>query len=337
MRGFFLDRRWRGFTLIELLVVIAIIAILIALLVPAVQKVREAAARTQSINNLKQMGIAVHGLQDAYKKLPNTVGFFPVNVASDGSWNNWQQYNWNAPPSTHGTLQYFMLPHIEQQNSYKNQIAVSWGDADVMQVYIAPGDPTAPSNGLTWSNRGATSYAANWWVFGGERWPNQGWGSNGYKARIPSTFKDGTSNTIIFSERYCICNPAGTTTGDYTGTMTQHIWSEDGQGSGPDSDNFAPEFHLVNTLDQNNQWGGANNQPNNFNQLSMAQTGSLPSPQWQPADVNCNVLLVQSFSAAGIAVGLGDGSVRLVNPSISQQTWTMAVLPADGLPLNPDW
>src|SRR5438105_644782 len=98
-----------GFTLIELLVVIAIIAILIALLVPAVQKVREAAARTQCANNLKQIGLAMHSINDTNKALP------PV-AAPDG----WTAGTLAAPPYNGGPWTFFshILPYIEQTAVY---------------------------------------------------------------------------------------------------------------------------------------------------------------------------------------------------------------------------
>src|ERR1044072_6776862 len=97
--------RQAAFTLIELLVVIAIIAILIALLVPAVQKVREAAARTQCINNLKQMGIGAQSYHDTYFKMPD-------------AGNNTTNYQpWCG--------QFQILPYVEQDNLFKSEIAAN--------------------------------------------------------------------------------------------------------------------------------------------------------------------------------------------------------------------
>jgi prepilin-type N-terminal cleavage/methylation domain-containing protein len=293
-------RRWLGFTLIELLVVIAIIAILIGLLLPAVQKVRAAAARTQSSNNLKQMGLALHNMNDTNGVLPPSVGNFPNVGATVGQ----------SSGAMRGTVQYFMLPFIEQANAYTSMAANhpdSWWCGYGIKTYVSPSDPTDPPSGLidTGSPRYGTSYAPNEWVFGsGNAPPNNQISDTAPKASIPRTFVDGTSNTIVWAEKYAVCGSA-------TNSVASFYWGETG-----------------GTCDRVGGQGGNGSTPGFY---------TLNPPQAAPPQFNCNPCMLQSLSGSGIQVGLGDGSVRTVSTSISPATWAAAVQPNDGVPLGADW
>ncbi len=196
----------RGFTLIELLVVIAIIAILIALLVPAVQKVREAAARTQCQNNLKQVGLACHNYESVYKHLPPA---YNVTTGPNGA-------NPKGGPGL-----WYLLPYIEQASLYQNasqyaytQIPQSGGGylyacEFPMPIYLCPSDSSGPPEGL-WSVDGTANdkgmwafgnYGMNFQVFGK---PDAGDNANNMDGQmsLARSFLDGTSNTILFAERY---------------------------------------------------------------------------------------------------------------------------------------
>jgi prepilin-type N-terminal cleavage/methylation domain-containing protein/prepilin-type processing-associated H-X9-DG protein len=301
-------RRVRSFTLIELLVVIAIIAILIGLLLPAVQKVREAAARAQCQNNLKQISLATINCSDTHQgKLPPSIGLYPNNFPSA---NN-----------GFGGLFFHILPFIEQGNLYNLSLAPdsSWGGpgvnepngnnptydaagvggwngpaltSTIVKVYMCPSDSSYPQG-----DAGYTSYGTNDQVFS-EGGP---WG--GTYHNYPAFITDGPSLTILFMDKGALCLndvPASAPTGGY------NVW--------PD-------------------WGPALYDPALGQPQGPVATMFLvlPNPK------TCNWEVAESYHTGGINVGMGDGSVRLVAQGLSPITWWYALTPIGGEVLGPDW
>ena len=214
-----LSRRRRGFTLIELLVVIAIIAILIGLLLPAVQKVREAASRAQSTNNLKQLGLAMHNYQDS-------IGSLPHNGVWEGEWWNPWTGGTNKFPTPqraeYSTWVVKVLPYIEQDNLQRN-----WNQTTPIKALM---DPGRGGNGLCAQQFNGnladfnsirasgpiTDYAGNAALLGSGMNPVNAsdppnWASgtmNSFRRRV-ETISDGSSNTVMVGMKSVATNIYG--------------------------------------------------------------------------------------------------------------------------------
>jgi prepilin-type N-terminal cleavage/methylation domain-containing protein len=324
------QNRHDAFTLIELLVVMAILAVLIGLLLPAVQKVRETANRAQCLNNVKQVGTAVHNFHGVHNRLPPL--WNPPMAGPLGSF---------LPGS--GPLHFYLLPYLEQNNLFEStknnitpyQVMFSGADLVVVKEYICPSDPTAPSNKVgsyslpdnsppfygTFPGWAACSYAGNVMVF-----EPQGTGT------ILTGMPDGSSNTVMFAERYKDCKPAwglppvgnGLPIGD-SGVFCAWAWY---LPPGHDGPMRIPAF-------------GIPNDPNLVPPMDWVpgprySFGPIPF-QTAPPPSACNWYVTQSGHPSGMVVGVGDGSARSVSGSISVYTWTHACIPNDGNPLGSDW
>ena len=258
--------------------VIAIIAILIGLLLPAVQKVREAAARMSSSNNIKQLSLAMHTMASANNDAfcPGFGSFPASNAIAPAPWCWW------------------ILPYIEQNNVF----TLGYGNAPAttIKTFYAPND-TSFVSGSQW-----TSYAGNSLVL----YPTN------TSANLKSTFLDGTSNTIVYLERYAM--PGATPF-----TVSPHVLFPPVTTS---SSGYTYDYTRVL-----------------ITPLSVANGGGVaPYPfQIKPAANAAVDAVPQGMSAGIMQVGMADGSVRGVSAGVSANTFYSASTPSGGEVLGSDW
>ncbi len=288
-----------AFTLIELLVAVAIIAVLIGLTLPAVQKVRETAARIACGNNLKQLGLAGHLAHDANGTLPPGLGYWPGHRG-------------------YGPYHFHLLPFLDQGALYQRSahvgvhfVANNRVFAQPVKGFVCPADPSAPPGGaapdLLGNAWGVASYAVNAQVVcvvssDGDLQRTQG------AARIPDSFPDGTSNTLLMTEKYAQCfndsYPAG-------GTFWGYYYT------GPSLLPYHPGCEV--------SWNGYSSGP---------MSKFLVRPR--PYNGGCDPTMASSPHAGGIQVACADGGVRFLSADVTPYTWWYLCTPAGGEVLPPD-
>jgi prepilin-type N-terminal cleavage/methylation domain-containing protein len=298
--------RRRAFTLIELLVVIAIIGLLIALLLPAVQKVREAANRAKCANNQKQIMLAIHNWAGSNSdKLP------PANLVQTV-----------GASQVIGSIHYQILPYLEQDNVYKSYTQ-DRADAGYLGArYVAlpllncPSDPTCPGYFTPSAPAseggqplGSDSYSYNTALFGANKTYSDKTNRSPYTI---ATIPNGASNTIGLVEQ----------SGYYPGASNI--------GEGYEALSSWPYLAYPNTygpywpIPTDTGIGAVGNPP-------------YPLPQFGVTPDKADPSLAQSYHPGAMVVALVDGSVRNISASIRSTTWNTVLNPASGQVVGSDW
>jgi prepilin-type N-terminal cleavage/methylation domain-containing protein len=315
-----------GFTLVELLVVIAIIGILVGLLLPAVQAAREAARRSQCVNNMKQLALAFHNYHDVYNNFPA----YQYPVTGTNSWEG------------HGALT-MILPYVEQTTIYsKIDFTRRWDDGvhlpyrqTKVKAFVCPSDVPYPNQAYGGTNYGVCGGATkNFYSTGA---PSAGSGAFLRRQETPmAALTDGTSNTILLGEFLHGDDNNGMKTleRDFTNslslTTTEFPSASDIETAGLACDSTLTSYQQSNA---GRDWMASF--PGHI------AVNTVAPPNWK--HTNCcdgggfgyacdrnGIVPIRSLHPGGAIIGVGDGSTRFVSDTVDLVLWQRLGARADG-------